>query len=76
MVFDEAEVRWRREPIARIYFDQYVPRAGSELNPSGLFAGRPRSGPAESRLGASLDRHAVQGDRRERHSDLRPAPVL
>ena len=43
-IFNKTGVSTRRELIARVFFDQYVPRIGNPLSPSGWFLETPATG--------------------------------
>jgi hypothetical protein len=51
-IFSKTGVGSRRELVARVFFDQYVPRIGSMLSPSGGFIDTRLGSPA-SGLGAA-----------------------
>jgi DNA-binding CsgD family transcriptional regulator len=51
-IFSKTGIGSRRELVARVFFDQYVPRIGSMLSPSGGFIDT-RLGSRESGLGAA-----------------------
>jgi len=38
-IFTKTGVSSRRELVARVFFDQYVPRLGGPLSPTGFFLG-------------------------------------